>query len=129
MPSPRAVLADIIDFKLNPKVAHTVTHGSGRLSKVVTQSHDISENNVAVALPNALSKIPEEPVVVEQEKEVLELVENNTLVVTEEVSLLSPTVVDETPLETVVVELEKEVVTTPEEITKKRVKKSVVDKG
>jgi outer membrane biosynthesis protein TonB len=33
MPSPRAVLADITDFKLDPTVAHTTIHGTGRLAK------------------------------------------------------------------------------------------------
>jgi len=38
MPSPRAVLADIAEFKLDPKVAHVVTHSSGRLGKPATKT-------------------------------------------------------------------------------------------
>lgn len=32
MPSPRAVLADILELKLDPTVAHTTVKSSGRLS-------------------------------------------------------------------------------------------------
>lgn len=35
MPSSRAVLADITDLKLDPTVAYTTTHVSGRLSKPI----------------------------------------------------------------------------------------------
>jgi hypothetical protein len=57
----RAILADIVEFKLDPTVAHTNTHASGRLSKhkAVTGEVTSAQDVVVVEPKNALVEVPE----------------------------------------------------------------------
>lgn len=57
MPSPRAVLADIHDLKLDPTKAHSGVKASGRLHKKVTEEVvDEKLKNGLVELPKAEAK-------------------------------------------------------------------------
>jgi hypothetical protein len=54
MPSPRAVLADIHDFKLDPMKAYKTTNASGHLAKKDTVTvEDVPVRNALVELQNA----------------------------------------------------------------------------
>ena len=64
MPSPKAVLRDIADFKLNPKVAHTKAGSDGRIHGKVAHV----KTHVEVGQPETVAPVE----VAEVVKEVLE---------------------------------------------------------
>ena len=48
MPSPKAILADIHEYGLDPNVAHTKTHAHGRLARNISQHSIVDEQPLKV---------------------------------------------------------------------------------
>lgn len=65
-----AILADIVEFNLDPNIAHKATHANGRLAKTVVQGEEqasVVVEPVLEAVVEAAPVVEETPVVAEVE--------------------------------------------------------------
>lgn len=74
----RAILADIVEFGLDPTTAHKNTHANGRLAKKASESNE--QKNVEI------QQAQQEIVELSNEPEQQEIVDQNTVEETEEMA-------------------------------------------